>query len=71
MRHTNVLRAPPEYPESAMPGHVRKIERPPALPDFGLITVSRTSEKRVVRGAGSSPDGALDLGQQRNSVVSA
>lgn len=77
MSHT-VLRAPPEYPESALPAHVRKLARPAALQkatqlaflrfdktdldkaqrfwtDFGLITVSRTPEQLVMRGAGSAP----------------
>lgn len=78
MSHHKVLRAPPEYPESALPAHVRKLVRPAALQkagqlaflrfdkadldeaqrfwtDFGLITVSRTPDKLVMRGAGTSP----------------
>lgn len=78
MSHTKVLRAPPEYPESALPAHVRKLARPAAMQkatqlaflrvdkadldeaqrfwiDFGLITVSRTPDKLVMRGAGSAP----------------
>lgn len=30
MSHNKVLRAPPEYPESALPAHVRKLARPAA-----------------------------------------
>lgn len=75
MSHTKVLRAPPEYPESALPAHVRKLARPAALQkatqlaflrfdksdldkaqrfwtDFGLVTVSRTPDQLVMRGAG-------------------
>jgi len=78
MRHTKVLRAPPEYPESALPAHVQKLARPAALQkatqlaflrfdkadldqaqrfwtDFGLITVSRTPDKLVMRGSGCEP----------------
>lgn len=78
MPHTQVLRAPPEYPESALPAHVRKLARPQAMQkakqlaflrfdksdldeaqrfwsDFGLITVSRTPDKLVMRGAGAAP----------------
>jgi catechol 2,3-dioxygenase-like lactoylglutathione lyase family enzyme len=77
MSHTKVLRAPPEYPESALPAHVSKLARPAALQkatqlaflrfdkadldeaqrfwtDFGLITVSRTPDQLVMRGAGSA-----------------
>ncbi|HET6787954.1 MAG TPA: biphenyl-2,3-diol 1,2-dioxygenase, partial [Aquabacterium sp.] len=78
MSHTQVLRTPPEYPESALPAHVRKLARPPAMQkatqlaflrfdkvnldeaqrfwtDFGLITVSRTKDLLVMRGAGPAP----------------
>ena len=78
MAPTSALRAPPEYPESALPGHVRKLVRPAAMQkatqlaflrfektdldaaqrfwtDFGLITVSRSAEQLVMRGAGSAP----------------
>lgn len=78
MSHTKVLRAPPEFPESALPAHVQKLARPAALQkatqlaflrfdkadlneaqrfwtDFGLITVSRTADKLVMRGAGAAP----------------
>lgn len=78
MSHHKVLRAPPEYPESALPAHVCRLARPAALQkagqlaflrfdkadldqaqrfwtDFGLITVSRTPDTLVMRGAGSSP----------------
>ncbi|RZI85048.1 MAG: biphenyl-2,3-diol 1,2-dioxygenase [Rubrivivax sp.] len=78
MSHTQVLRAPPEYPESALPAHVRKLPRPAALQkatqlaflrfdktdldeaqrfwtDFGMVTVRRTPDQLVMRGAGSAP----------------
>ncbi|RZI86527.1 MAG: biphenyl-2,3-diol 1,2-dioxygenase [Rubrivivax sp.] len=78
MSHTKVLRAPPEYPESALPANVRKLARPVALQkatqlaflrfdkadldkaqrfwsDFGLITVSRTNDELVMRGANPAP----------------
>lgn len=78
MSHHKVLRAPPEYPESALPAHVCRLARPAALQkagqlaflrfdkadldeaqrfwtDFGLITVSRTPDTLVMRGAGTSP----------------
>ena len=78
MSDDHVLRAPPEYPQSALPGHVRPLTRPPAVQkatqlaflrfdktdldqaqrfwsDFGLIVVSRTPDKLVMRGAGSAP----------------
>jgi catechol 2,3-dioxygenase-like lactoylglutathione lyase family enzyme len=78
MRHSQVLRAPPEHPESALPPHVHKLARPPALQkatqlaflrfdrsdldeaqrfwtDFGLVTVSRTPDTLVMRGAGTAP----------------
>lgn len=78
MSHNQVLRAPPEYPESALPAHVRKLSRPAVMQkatqlaflrfdkihldeaqrfwtDFGLITVSRTKDMLVMRGAGAAP----------------
>ncbi len=78
MPHNKVLRAPPEYAESALPAQVQKLVRPAPLQkatqlaflrfdkadldeaqrfwtDFGLITVSRTPDKLVMRGAGSAP----------------
>ncbi len=78
MPHAKALKAPPEYPESAMPAHVQRLARPASLQkasqlaflrfdkadldkaqrfwtDFGLITVSRTADELVMRGAGSAP----------------
>lgn len=78
MSDNKVLRAPPEYPESALPAHVHKLARPAAQQkatqlaflrfdkadldeaqrfwtDFGLVTVSRTADQLVMRGAGSAP----------------
>lgn len=78
MRKAQVLKAPPEYPESKLPPQVQKLARPTARLeatqlaflrfeksdlaqaerfwiDFGLVTVSRTSDELVMRGAGTEP----------------
>lgn len=72
------LKAPAEYPESALPPHVQRLARPAAMQkasqlaflrfdkddldkaqrfwlDFGLVTVSRTADELVMRGAGREP----------------
>jgi catechol 2,3-dioxygenase-like lactoylglutathione lyase family enzyme len=72
------LQTPPAYPESALPPHVRKLERPRPLlkaeslaflmfekpdlaatetflTDFGMRPVSRTADRLVMRGHGTSP----------------
>lgn len=78
MKHSDGLMAPPEYPGSQAPAHVRKLVRPVPWQkatqlaflrfekkdlikaerfwnDFGLVTVSRTAERLVMRGAGTEP----------------
>jgi catechol 2,3-dioxygenase-like lactoylglutathione lyase family enzyme len=72
------LKAPPEFVQSALPPHVKVLERPSAWVkatqlaflrfdktdldqaerfwvDFGLITVRRTADELVMRGAGTAP----------------
>jgi catechol 2,3-dioxygenase-like lactoylglutathione lyase family enzyme len=78
MNHPRELFAPPEYPQSRAPAHVKKLVRPKVWQkatklaflrfekknlveaerfwnDFGMVTVSRTEEKLVLRGAGTAP----------------
>lgn len=78
MKHFEELKAPPEYPVSQAPGHVKKLVRPTPWQkatqlaflrfdkkdlkqaerfwnDFGLVTVSRSEDQLVMRGAGTAP----------------
>jgi catechol 2,3-dioxygenase-like lactoylglutathione lyase family enzyme len=78
MRPAQVLKAAPEYLQSALPPFVQALARPAALlkasrlaflrfdkgnldeaqrfwVDFGLITVSRTDDELLMRGAGQAP----------------
>jgi hypothetical protein len=78
MNHPKELTAPPEYPQSTAPAHVRKLVRPKVWQkatklaflrfekkdlleaerfwnDFGMVTISRSEQHLVLRGAGTAP----------------
>ncbi len=94
MSHPKELSAPPEYPESSAPPHVKKLVRPKAWQkatklaflrfdkkdlleaerfwnDFGFVTVSRTDEQLVLRGAGTEPAILIARKAERSSYVGA
>jgi catechol 2,3-dioxygenase-like lactoylglutathione lyase family enzyme len=78
VKNSNGLIAPPEFPASQAPGHVKKLVRPAPWQkatqlaflrfkkkdlaeaerfwnDFGMVTVSRSADQLVMRGAGTEP----------------
>jgi len=88
------LTAPPEYPASEAPAHVKKLVRPEPWQkatqlaflrfekkdlikaerfwnDFGLVTVSRSADQLVMRGAGSAPATLVATKAERSRYVGA